>query len=113
MRSLQAGGPHASAHSFDDQRAFELGDRADDDYDGAAQRAAGIDLLAEADELDTEAVELVEYFQEVPGGPGDAIAGSDQDHIKAAPAGIPHQIVQARPGALAPEMRSVYSCTIS
>jgi len=69
----------------------------DDHDDGAAQRAARVDLLAEADELDAERVQLVEYLEEVPGGAGDAIAGPDQHDIEAAAAGIPHQIIQTGP----------------
>ena len=57
--------PHAGAHSFDDQRAFELSDGADDDHDGPAQRAAGVDIFAEADELDSDPVEFVEHIEEV------------------------------------------------
>ena len=58
--------------------------------------AARVDLLAEADELDAEPVQLIEHFQEVPGGAGDAIAGPDQHDIEAAAAGVPHQIVETR-----------------
>jgi hypothetical protein len=50
--------PHAGADSFDDQVAFELGDGSDDHDDGAAQRAARVDIFAEADELDVDPVEL-------------------------------------------------------
>lgn len=46
---------HAGAHAFDDQVAFELGDGTDDDDDCPAERAAGIEILAEADVLDVEA----------------------------------------------------------
>ena len=52
VTSFEPGAPHAGAHPLDDQVAFEFGDGADDDDDGPAQRAAGVDLLAEADELD-------------------------------------------------------------
>jgi hypothetical protein len=78
---LELGSAHAGFHSLDDQVAFELGDRTDDDDDGPAQRAGRVDALAKADELDVEAVELVQDLQEVPGGSGDAIAGPDQDNI--------------------------------
>ena len=56
---------HAGADPLDDQVAFEFRDRSDDYDDGAAQRPAGIDLLAEADEFDVEPVQLVEQFEEV------------------------------------------------
>ena len=49
VTAFEAGAPHAGAHPLDDQVAFEFGDGADDDHDGAAQRAAGVDLLAEAE----------------------------------------------------------------
>ena len=49
VASFEAGAPHAGAHPLDDQVAFEFRDGPDDDHDGAAQRAAGVDLLAEAE----------------------------------------------------------------
>ena len=53
--AFEFGAPHAGAHPFDDQIAFEFSDGADDDHDGPAQRAAGVDLLAEADVLNVAA----------------------------------------------------------
>jgi hypothetical protein len=91
---------HAGAHTFDDQVTFEFGDRSDDDHDGPAQWAACVDLLAEADELDAEAVEFVQHFEEVPGRAGDAIACPDQDHIEAAAAGIVHELIESGPAGL-------------
>jgi hypothetical protein len=63
VAALELGAPHAGAHSLDDQVAFEFGDGADDDDDGAAKRATGVDLFAEADELDLQPVELVEHLK--------------------------------------------------
>jgi hypothetical protein len=37
--------PHASPNAFDDQVAFELGDRADDDNDCPTERTAGVDVF--------------------------------------------------------------------
>ena len=76
MPALELGSPHAGPDSLDDQVALQFGDGADDDDDGPAQRAGRIDRLAEADELDIEAVELIQDLEEVPGGAGDAIAES-------------------------------------
>lgn len=42
-------------------------------------------------------VQLVKHLEEVPGTPGDAIAGPDQHDVEAAAAGIAYQLVQARP----------------
>ena len=47
--AFQAGAPHAGAHPLDDQAAFEFGGGADDHDESTAQRAAGVDLLAETD----------------------------------------------------------------
>jgi hypothetical protein len=58
--AFELGPPHAGAHTFDDQAAFELGDGADDHHDGSSQRSAGVDLFAEADELDIEPAELIQ-----------------------------------------------------
>jgi len=57
--AFQAGPTHAGPDPFDDQVAFEFRDRADDDHDGAAQRAARVDLFAEADELRAEMAEFI------------------------------------------------------
>src|ERR1035437_7701582 len=54
--AFKAGAPHAGPHPLDDQVALEFGDGANDDYDGSAQRAAGIDILPEADVLDLQPV---------------------------------------------------------
>jgi hypothetical protein len=56
--AFELGPPHACPHPLDDQAALQLGDSADDDDYRPAQRAAGVDLLAEADELDVEPTSL-------------------------------------------------------
>ena len=63
---------HAGADPLDDEVAFEFRDGSDDDHHRAAQRAAGVDLLAEADELDVQPVELIQHIEEVSDGAGDA-----------------------------------------
>jgi len=44
---VETGAPNAGTYSLDDERAFEFGNGADDDYDGTAQRAAGVDIFSE------------------------------------------------------------------
>jgi hypothetical protein len=63
--AFETGAPHAGAHSFDYQVTFEFGDGADDDYDGAAQRAAGIDVFPKRDVLDPYSIQLVQDIEEV------------------------------------------------
>ena len=63
--ALETGAPHAGPDPLDDQVAFQFCDRTDDHDDGAAQGTARVDLLAEADELDVEPVELIQHLQEV------------------------------------------------
>ena len=67
LPAFEPGPAHAGPDPFDDQVAFEFRDGPDDDHDGAAQRAAGVDLFAETDELDVQAVERVQDLEEVPG----------------------------------------------
>src|ERR1700756_5169085 len=83
VSTLELGAPHTGAHPLDDQVAFEFRDGADDDYDGSAQRPSGIELFAEADELDVEPVEFVEDLEEVLHRPGDSIGCPHQDNIEA------------------------------
>ena len=87
---------HPGPYPLDDQVALELGDGPDDDHNGPAQRSAGVDLLAEAYELDVEPVQLVEHFQEVFHRPGDPVRSPDQDDIELTPAGVPHQGIESR-----------------
>ena len=107
--AFQPGSPHAGTNTFDDQIAFELGDRADDHDDGPAQGAGRIDRFAEADELDVQAIELIEHFEQVLGRACDPIARPDQDDIELARRAS--RIRSPSPGRLAftPEIRSVYS----
>ena len=65
--AFEARPPHTAADALDDQRPFQLRDSADDDGDGAAQRAARIKVLAERYELDSEPAQLVQDLKQVPG----------------------------------------------
>ena len=65
MPAFELGPPHAGAHPLGDEAAFKFGDCADDDDDRSAQRSAGIDLLAEADELHVEPDQFVQHLEEV------------------------------------------------
>src|SRR5271167_4644226 len=49
--ALELRASHAGFHSFDNQVAFEFGDRTDDDHNGPHQRNGRIDAFAERDEL--------------------------------------------------------------
>ena len=86
--AFETGAPHAGAHPFDDQVALQLSDGADDDYDGPAQRTAGVDLFPERDELDAYPVQVVEHLEEVTSGACDAIARPDQHDVEAGTAAI-------------------------
>jgi hypothetical protein len=100
MRTVEPGTPHAGAHSLDDQVTLKFSDRSDDDHDGSAQRAGRIDIFTEADELDVEPVQLVEHFEEVPGGACDPIARPDQDNLEPTAAGIRHHLIETWPACL-------------
>ena len=94
--AFKTGAPHAGAHPFDDEVALKLCDGADDDHDGSAQRSAGVDLLAETDELDAYPVQVVEHIKEVTSGACDAIARPDQHDAEAAAAGSSRPRTDAR-----------------
>ena len=63
--TLKLGAPHAGAHTFNYKAALQLSDGSDDDDDGTAQWAAGVDVFPEGDVLDLQPVQLVEHFKEV------------------------------------------------
>jgi len=62
MPSLEPCAAHSCPHPFDDEIPFEFCDGADDDHDGPPEWPAGIKILAEADELDVEMVELIQHI---------------------------------------------------
>jgi hypothetical protein len=95
--AVESGAPHAGADSFDDQAAFEFGDGADDNHDGAAQGAAGVDIFPEADVLDPDSIQLVQDIKEMLHRPGDPIRCPDQEHIEAAAASVGHHLIEAGP----------------
>ena len=100
VTAFEASAPHAGAHSLDDEVALKLSDGADDDYDGSAQRSAGVDLFPERDELDAYPVQVVEHIEEVTSGACDAIARPDQHDAEAAAAGSSHHLIETRPFGL-------------
>src|SRR5580658_3717733 len=97
MPSLQPGAAHAGTNPLDDQVSLEFSDGADDNDDGAAQRAARVYLFAEADELNLEPVEFIENLEEVFDRPGESIRSPDQDDVEMSAPGIPHHLIEAGP----------------
>jgi len=85
--SFELGSPHAGTYPLNNKVALQFGDGADDDDQGAAQRAAAVDVLAEGDELDLEMIQLVEDLQEMTDRPRHAVEGPEQNDIELAAAG--------------------------
>src|SRR5580704_5067393 len=98
--AFESGPAHAGPNPFDDQVAFELRDRADDDDDGPSERATGIEVFPEADVLDVQVVEFVQDFEEVPDGSSDPVRCPDEHHLEPAAARLPKQFVETRPLSL-------------
>ena len=96
VAAFELGAAHAGAHPLDDEIALQLGDGTDDHDDRPTQRAAGIDLFAEADEFDIEMIQLIQHLEEVFHRPGQPVRGPDQDHIEAAAAGVLHHFIETR-----------------
>jgi hypothetical protein len=94
--AFQLSSPHTGPHALNNKVTFQFGNSADDDHHGAAQWTARVELFTEADELQVEVVQLIEYFQEVPDGACDTIARPHQDYIEAATTGIGHHLVETR-----------------
>src|SRR4051812_25707843 len=97
LTAFELGTPHSGTNPLDDQVAFQFGDRSDDHYDGSTQRTAGVDLLAEADELDVQPVQIIQHVEEVTSGACDPIARPDQDNIELAATSVPHHLIESRP----------------
>src|SRR4051812_13016762 len=65
LAAIELGAAHAALDAFDDQSALELGNGTDDRDQSFAHRSGGVDVLAQRDELDVHAMELVEQLEEV------------------------------------------------
>jgi hypothetical protein len=94
--AFKASAPHAGALALEDQVTFQFGNGADDDHDGPAQRAAGIDIFPKTDVLDLEPVKLVEDIEEVFHRSGDSVRRPDQDNVELTVAGIGHHGIESR-----------------
>ena len=88
MPSFELCSAHAGTHTFDNQIAFQLGNRTYDDEDGTAQRSGSIQVFPERDKLDVQMVEFVDGLEEVPDRAGQPITGPDQHDVELATAGI-------------------------
>ena len=88
---------HTGSDAFDYQRSFQFGDRADDHDDGSAECSAGIEVFAEADELDAEATQFIENFQVVPDGASDSVTGPDYDNFELAAPSVSQKLIQPGP----------------
>ena len=73
-RAFQSGAAHAGANPFDDQASLQFSDYSDDGHDSAAERAAGVELLAKRQELDPKMIPFVQDLEEVFHRPGDSVA---------------------------------------
>jgi len=69
----------------------------DDHHHGPAQRAAGVELFPEADELDAKAIEFVRHLQKVASAAGQPVAGPHEHDIELPAPGVGHHLIQARP----------------
>ena len=102
MPAFEPSPAHAGPDPLDDEVALELSDGFDDDYHCAAQRAAGVEVLAEADELDLQVVELIEHLRGKwrTDGRSRSEAQTPGQDLEAAAAGIPKQFIETRPTRL-------------
>jgi len=83
-----------SLHTLYDERPLQLRDSRDDGEDRLTQRRAGVDLLAQGDELHVEMAEEFEALDQVPHGASEAVEGYDHDDIDAAGFHLDHQTVE-------------------
>ena len=95
--AFELGPPHSRPHPLDDEAPLQLSNHPDDDDDRPAQGAAGVDLLAERDELDVEVDQFIQNLEEVLDRPGDPVGSPDQDDVEPAAASIPHQAIETGP----------------
>ena len=93
--AFQLGAPHAGTNALDNKVAFQLGDGSDDDDHGPAQRAASIDVLPEADELDVEVGQLVQHLKKVTHRAGDTIEGRHQHDVELAMPGVGQEPIES------------------
>src|SRR5512142_2221998 len=91
---LQLCAAHSGLDALDDEVPFQLGDRADDDGNRAAQWTTRVYVFPERDELNVGMVQLVDDLQEMARRACDAIARPNHHHVEPAAASIMQQFIQ-------------------
>src|SRR5215471_12956777 len=87
---LTPGTIYASLYSLLDDAAFEFGDGGDNGEDHSPHWRACVDRLVQADEIDTQYLELFQRENQMLRTPGKAIEPGNEDGIKTSFAGIGH-----------------------
>src|SRR5581483_8189446 len=97
MSSFELGAAHAGADALDNQVPLQLSDSRDDDDHGAAERADCVEVFAEGNELDIQAVEFIYDLEEVPGRSRQSITRPDEQDIELASPCVGQQLIKPRP----------------
>jgi hypothetical protein len=64
---------HTAFDTLDHQRSFQFRNRRDDSHEQTPHRIPGRHTFSAADELDPQAIQLVDYLEEIPGAPRNAV----------------------------------------
>jgi hypothetical protein len=94
LPAFQFRSSHSRLDSFDDQAAFQLGNRSDDYDHRTTQWPARVDVFSKADEFYAQAVQLIEDFQEMAHTPGYSVERGDENDVEAVPSGIGQKLVE-------------------
>src|SRR5438093_3475982 len=92
--ALGAGATQAAFDPFHNERPFESGNRADYHVDGLAEARSRVDLLSQANELDTQVPKQFERLHEMPHGTSEAVEGGDHDDIHMPALDLGHELVE-------------------
>ena len=93
---------HTSLNTLDDDVSFKLSHSTKDSEDHFAHGRRGIDGLVEADELDTEGLELFQGSNQMARTAGEPVEPSDQDSVDLTTSGRSHQPIESWPAILGP-----------
>ena len=94
--AFQLRSAHSCSNPFDDQTFLKLRNRTHNHDYRTAQRASRVNIFAQANELDVEVAQFVEYFQEMANASRHPIERRNEHDVEAMSPSICQQLIEAR-----------------
>src|SRR6266567_3455694 len=100
LPTLQSRPSHSGLDALHNKRPFQFRNRRDNGYEKTAHGIPRCHALPAADELDSHAVQLVDYLEKIPRAPRNSVERCDQHDGALLPPCIGHTRIEPRTACL-------------